>query len=275
MAFVDCPCLSIASFHHSFMFHIACQFVGSTSWRPSWFFTFKHTWIVNLHLKISWAADSCTWLQSLHLWQFDHPLFWSQSDFHTLFWVINHGKILHLGGANGFQTKEGMQDLGCPKKCMVWADFEDWQPSLVSFQRIESYVLGSNCIPWVIPQRLTNCTMWSSHRPSWALTCVIQNSLSKALLTVHFLLFNPLYMRGVMSLVRLPFSQGASQRIAFFPSSMMTFVAAAKWYFSRVVQGVPRPTQGFVSSFHSCHNHLIQGPKKILWGWESQVLHNL
>jgi hypothetical protein len=74
---------------------------------------------VYLHLKRICEADSSTWLQSLQFPQFGHPLLSSLSAVHTWFWMINHGKFLHFGGAQGFQTKEGIEDCVCPRNCML------------------------------------------------------------------------------------------------------------------------------------------------------------
>jgi hypothetical protein len=39
--------------------------------------------------------------------------------------MTNQAKVLLLGGAQGFQTKEGMEDLVWPKKFMLYADLEE------------------------------------------------------------------------------------------------------------------------------------------------------
>jgi hypothetical protein len=41
--------------------------------------------------------------------QFDHHHFWSLSTVHTLFWIINQEKNLHLGRAQGFQTTKATE----------------------------------------------------------------------------------------------------------------------------------------------------------------------
>jgi hypothetical protein len=87
MAFLECLCLWIASFHHSLTLRMACQFVGSTLWRASQTFTLVHTRREKRHLNNRWEEDYWTWLQSLHLPQLGHPFFCSLSAVHTLFWV--------------------------------------------------------------------------------------------------------------------------------------------------------------------------------------------
>jgi hypothetical protein len=85
MAFIPCLCWWISSIHQSLTFLLECQALGSTSWSPSQLFTLDQTRMVNQHLKSKWEADSWTWLQSLHLSQLGHPLFWITSTVQTLF----------------------------------------------------------------------------------------------------------------------------------------------------------------------------------------------
>jgi hypothetical protein len=65
------------------------------------------------------VEDSCAWLHSLQFPQFGHPLLWSLSNIQTWFWMTSHAKVLHLGGAHGFQTIEVIVELVWPKNCIM------------------------------------------------------------------------------------------------------------------------------------------------------------
>jgi hypothetical protein len=69
------------------------------------------TQIVKRHLKSRQATNFCTWLQSFQQPQFLYPLFSSLYAFHSWFWVFNQVNILHLEGAQGFQTIEGIMEV--------------------------------------------------------------------------------------------------------------------------------------------------------------------
>jgi hypothetical protein len=96
-----------------------CKVLVPTSINPSHAFILDHIRLVKWHLKRRREAVFCTSLQSLHVAQFGHPLFWSLSDVHTLFWIMNQAKNLHFGTTQGFQTTERKGEIGWPKNCIL------------------------------------------------------------------------------------------------------------------------------------------------------------
>jgi hypothetical protein len=106
MVFLRCQLLCTISLHHCLAFRMICHSLCSMSWRPSKFFKAFQIRMVKPHLNRRSEPDSYTWLQGLRSQQFGHPLRWSLSHIHTLFWMTNKVTISHLGGAQGFCTKK-------------------------------------------------------------------------------------------------------------------------------------------------------------------------
>lgn len=228
--------LLIATLHHSLTLVMLFHPLGSRSERPSQSFKLIQILTVKRHLNNRCAADSWAWLQSLQSPQFCNPLLSSLSVVQTLFCRISHAKILHFGGAHGFQTKVGIKDEVWPKNCIMYADLAEYSLLLVSFQAIVSEEFGSRWTSWSISHRFVNSTMCWVEMPSCMLIWVIQKSSNKALATVVFFFLEMSKIRGATSLGLKPLSQEESQKIAFFPLPIVTLVAAEKRSLSRGVQ---------------------------------------
>ena len=119
IAFLFGALLWMMSVHQSLTVANTCQSPGHTSCSPNQSFRADQIRTEKRHLKNRWAALSWTWLQSLQSPQFCQPLRSSLSAVQTRFWRINQAKILHLGGAHGFQTNVGIGELVRPKNCIL------------------------------------------------------------------------------------------------------------------------------------------------------------
>jgi hypothetical protein len=98
--------------HHSWRLSKLLQRLVSKSTRPRQSLKPFQTRMEYLHLKMRWAADSGSLLQSWQGPQFSHPLRNRRSDVHTLFWRINQAKVLHFGGSQLAQTAGTIKEVG-------------------------------------------------------------------------------------------------------------------------------------------------------------------
>ena len=131
-------------------------------------------------------------------------------------------------------------------------------PSAVSFHEMESCEPGSRWMSCTRFHRCTSCWICWVVMLACRSRSEIQQSLSRASLTLRFFLLEMAKMVGAKSFGRQPPIHAEFQKSILVPSPTVIEVAAAKRSLSVSSHGFPSPIHALFSDFHSCHSHLIR-----------------
>jgi hypothetical protein len=174
--------------------------------------------IVNRHLKRRWEADSWTWLQSLYLPQFCHPLL---SQLSKLYFKWSTVQSVALWGSPWFQNQGEHGWFRVPPKLHVVCEHSEVACIICELPNNRVRRVGLQLHRWSISQRLIMCSSERQHffwgtagaeRPTSVLIWEIQKNSAKALKHDAFFPFWSFKNKEAISLGLLPSTHEASHK---------------------------------------------------------------